>query len=232
MRFDPPLLRGVLVRRLNRFVAEIRLRDNGPVQAHCTNTGSLKTCCTPGWEVALSIARNPKRKLRYTWELVHNGVCWIGINTLVPNRLAEEAVRAGRIPELAGYPELRREVRYGRNSRIDLLLTEKERRCYVEIKNVTMLGDDGAACFPDAVTARGLKHLDELERMAAAGHRAVMLYIVQRADTAGFRAAAEIDPAYADGLRRAAARGVEVLAYRAAVGLDEITLGERLEWTP
>jgi sugar fermentation stimulation protein A len=226
MQFDRPLITGTLIRRVNRFVADIKLRNGHTVQAHCTNTGSLKTCCTPGWEVALSKAANPKRKLKYTWELVHNGTCWIGINTLVPNRIAEEAVRGGRIPELDSYSTVMREKPYGENSRIDLLLTGGAADCYVEIKNVTMIGNDGAACFPDAVTTRGLKHLRELQHVVWNGQRAVMLYVIQRSDTTVFRPADSIDPDYAAELRRAVKNGVEALAYRADVSLDGIVIGD------
>lgn len=232
MDFPEPLLLGTLLRRYQRFLADVRLDSGETVTAHCTNTGSLKTCCEPGWRVALSRARNPRRKLAYTWELVHNGKVWIGINTHLANRLAEEAIRQGWIPELAGWPEIQRERPYGENSRIDLLLRDGEALCYVEVKNVTLLGADGCLCFPDAVTERGRKHLGELARMVAAGHRAAMLYVIQRGDGDGFRPAHEIDPAYATALADAGKAGVGILAYRARVGLDGIELRDRLELHP
>jgi sugar fermentation stimulation protein A len=228
MDFPEPLLLGTLLRRYQRFLADVRLDTGETVTAHCTNTGSLKTCAEPGWRVALSRSPNPNRKLAHTWELVHNGQIWIGINTHLANRLAEEAIRKGWIPELSGWPDLQRERRYGENSRIDLLLRDGERLCYVEVKNVTLLGDDGCICFPDAVTERGRKHLGELSRMVAAGHRAVMLYVVQRSDGTIFRPAREIDPAYAAALAEAARAGVEILAYRARVELTGIELRDRL----
>lgn len=228
MDFPEPLLLGTLLRRYQRFLADVRLDSGETVTAHCTNTGSLRTCCEPGWRVALSRAHNLNRKLAYTWELVHNGAIWIGINTHLANRLAEEAIRQGWIPELAGWPELQRERRYGENSRIDLLLLDGERLCYVEVKNVTLLGGDGSVCFPDAVTERGRKHLGELTRMVEAGHRAVMLYVVQRSDGSHFRPAYEIDPAYAAALAEALAAGVEAYAYQARVGLSGIELRDPL----
>ena len=165
----------------------------------------------PGAEVWLSPARNPERKLRFSWELIRVGDGLVGIHTAHPNRIVEEAVRANRIDELAGYGELRREVRYGKNSRIDLLLESAGRApCYVEIKSVT-LRRAGRAEFPDAVTARGTKHLGELSNMVAGGARAVMLYLVQREDCRAFAVAGDIDPAYAEALTAARAAGVEVL---------------------
>ena len=226
------LIPGTLLRRYKRFLADVQLTDGRTVTAHCPNSGSMKMCCTPGWEVRLSLHDNPRRKLKYTWELVHNTSCWIGVNTQVPNRIAAEAIAAGAIPELNGYGSLRREVRYGRNSRIDLLLEEDARRCYVEVKNVTLIGDDGRFVFPDAVTTRGRKHLRELSDVVQSGDRGVMLYVIQRSDGSGFRTAGEIDPAYTDALRNAHETGVEVLAYRADVSPAGVRLAERVPWEP
>ncbi len=232
MRFTSPLIFGKLLRRYQRFLVDVELHDGSVVTAHCANTGSMKTCAVPGWTVGLSRSDNPRRKLPYTWELVHNGTCWIGINTHVPNRLAEEALHRGRIPELIGYPRIRRERPYGQNSRIDLLLGEGAERCYVEVKNVTLVGSDGQYCFPDAVTKRGRKHLGELETMVRQGYRAVMLYVIQRSDGRSFRPAHEIDPDYAMALRTALEKGVEMLAYRAHVTPEAIELKERVEPCP
>ena len=240
MQFRAPLRFGRLIRRYKRFLADVELDDGEIVTAHCTNTGSLKTCSKPGWRVALSRSDNPKRKYPYTWELVHNGKTWIGINTLLANRLAEEAIRRQRIPELTGYPTILREKRYGRNSRIDLLLErpsdaaapEKEatdtpspvERCYVEVKNVSMLGETGDVAFPDAVTERGRKHLRELEQVVRDGNRGVMLFVVQRVDGNRMRPAWEIDPAWGNALLHAVEHGVEALAYQAEVSPAEIVL--------
>jgi len=217
MRFKDPLLCGTLVKRYKRFLADVVLDSGEAVVAHCANSGSMLSVNTPGSEVWLSPARNPERKLRYTWEMIRVGDGLVGINTQHPNGLAAEAVAAGTLPELAGYTAVRREVKYGRNSRIDLLLETAGRPpCYVEVKNVTMRRDIsavGPAEFPDAVTTRGAKHLDELAAMVAQGCRAVMLFLVQREDCRRFAVAADIDPAYAAGVARARAGGVAMLCY-------------------
>lgn len=240
MDFQPPLVFGRFRRRYQRFLMDAELDDGRTVTAHCTNTGSLATCLGPGWRVGLSPATNPDRRLRYTWELSHNGAGWIGVNTLRANRLAEEAVRQGWLPELQGYAEVRREQAYGRHSRIDLLLSSPHEPgtgpgsqpslplCYVEVKNVTLLGADGSISFPDAVTERGRRHLAELERVVRQGHRGVMLFVVQRGDGSFFRPAWEVDPEYGKALRRAARHGVEVLAYRAVIVPPTIELREPL----
>jgi len=230
VKFSQPLVPGVLLRRYKRFLADVRLEDGRIVQAHCPNSGSMLQCAAPGWEVRLTEhPPSPRRKTRYTWQMVHNGRCWIGINTHLANRLAAEAVAAGRVPSLAGYALCRREVPYGLASRIDLLLERPTTaslpdRCFVEVKNVTLIGDDGAYCFPDAPTARGRKHLRELTLMVREGARSVMLFVIQRSDGRGFRPAAEIDPAYAAALTEAGTAGVEVLAWRADVTPGEIAL--------
>ncbi len=171
MQFPEPLIRGTLIRRYKRFLADVELDSGEAVTAHCANSGSMMGLAEPGAEVWLSPARNPKRKLRHSWELIRVGDGLVGIHTGHPNRIVEEAVRAGRIDGLAGYGGIRREVRYGKNSRIDLLLEGGGRApCYVEVKNVT-LRRGGRAEFPDAVTARGTKHLGELARVVADGGR-------------------------------------------------------------
>ena len=229
MRFDPPLLRGRFQRRYKRFFADVLLDDGEAITAHTPNTGTMLTCKDPGALAYVSPADNPKRKLRYTWELVQSGEVLVGVHTGRANDLAEEAIREGVVAELQGYPALRREVRYGQNSRIDILLHGDEGRpdCYVEIKNVT-LARDGVALFPDAVTARGAKHMAELAAMVQDGSRAVVLFVVQRQDCDGFSPADEIDPAYGRALRDAVAAGVEALAYQAVVTPEELRLDRRL----
>lgn len=235
MKFPVPLIEGRLVRRYKRFLSDVELVNagdgsaNGTVTAHCANPGSMLGLTTPGSEVWLSPATDPKRRLRYSWELIRVGDHLVGINTAHPNRLAAEAIVAGRIPELAGYETLRREVRYGRNSRIDILLEGGGRApCYVEVKNVH-LRRETAAEFPDSVTTRGAKHLDEMaEMVATAGARAVMLYIVQREDCDRFAIAGDIDPAYAAALDRARAAGVEVLCYSCTVRRNGIEVARPL----
>ena len=227
MRFPTPLIRGTLLKRYKRFLADVLLEAPLPdgrreVVAHCANPGSMLTVCTPGSEVWLSPAANPERKLQFSWELIRVGRSLVGINTMHPNRRVAEAIADGTIAELEGYASLRREVKYGKNSRIDVLLESPDRPpCFVEVKNVTMMR---TACleFPDAVTARGTKHLQELADEVARGSRAVMLYLAQRGDCRSFAPAADIDPAYTAGLARARAAGVEALAYRCRVSQQAI----------
>ncbi|WP_207476304.1 DNA/RNA nuclease SfsA [Arenibaculum pallidiluteum] len=233
MKFLSPLAEGVLLRRYKRFLADVALPDGSVVTAHVPNSGTMLGVDAPGLRVWLSRAANPSRKLAYTLEMVEAEGCLVGVNTGHPNALAADAVAAGLIPELAGYASVRREVRYGVNSRIDLLLEGPGRApAYVEIKNVHMRRphrfDGLAAEFPDCVTARGAKHLRELAEMAGAGARAVMLYLVQRADCTHLRMAEDIDPAYATALTQAMAAGVEALCYSCTVTPEGIELGRAL----
>ncbi len=235
MRFAEPLIAGRLLKRYKRFLSDVELQDGERVTAHCPNPGSMMGLAEPGMAVWLSPSRNPARKLAYTWELVDAGPSLVGINTGWANAIVAEAWRAGQIPELTGYDGLRREVRYGKNSRIDLLLESDSRpACYVEIKSVTLSrpgagGANGAAAeFPDAVTARGAKHLAELAAMAEQGARAVMLYLVQRSDCARLAIAADIDPAYDRAFADARSRGVEAICYGCKVGPEAIELDRPL----
>ena len=235
MRFPAAPLAGRLVRRYQRFFAEIELDGEhaghcSTLVAHCPNTGSLLGCLAPGSQVWLRDSGNPARKLRFTWQAVRVGRTWINVDTALPNRVVAEAVAAGRVPELAGYARLRREVAYGRGSRIDLLLEDDARgSCHVEIKSTTLvdstsLVDGTTALFPDAVTARGTKHLGELARLARAGKRAVQFFFVNRADVERFRPADAIDPEYGRALRRALAAGVELVAWSARVEARRLEL--------
>lgn len=224
----PRLIPGRLIKRYKRFLADIELEDGSVVTAHCPNSGSMLGCNLPGLPVYLSASPNPNRKLAYTWELVQVDGFWVGLNTMLPNRLAEEAILNGVIIELQGYQCLRREVPYGsERSRIDLLLKDDHRRCYVEVKNVTLV-DQGVALFPDAVTERGQKHLRELMEVVRNGDRGVILFTVQRGDGGWVAPADSIDPAYGRLLREAVTNGVEALAYRAQVEPEQIRLTERL----
>jgi sugar fermentation stimulation protein A len=213
---------GRLVRRRQRFLVDVRLPGGQLVVGHCPNTGSMLGLQAPDLPVALSRApAGSRRKLDYTLEMVQVDGTWVGVNTMRPVSLVARAILAGRIRRLAGHDELRTEVAYGREgSRIDLQLARsrsgRQELCYVEVKNVT-LATGTLALFPDAVTARGAKHLRELIRVAHRGHRAVMLYLIQRSDCTRFAPAEEIDPEYCRLLRRAARRGVEILPYRARV---------------
>ncbi len=230
MRLPSPLAQGRLIRRYKRFLADVELDGGGIVTVHCANPGAMTGLAEPGMRVFLSRSANLKRKLPLSWELVEADGGLVGINTAHPNRLAEEAIRAGVIPELAGYASLRREVRYGRNSRLDILLTDPDRgSAYVEVKNVHLLRRPGLAEFPDSVTARGARHLAELSAAAAAGHRAVMLFLVQRNDATRFGLARDIDPAYGAAFDRARAAGVEMLAYACRITPEEIAVATAIE---
>ena len=224
----PPLLPGRLIKRYKRFLADIELADGSVVTAHCPNSGSMLGCNLPGSPVMLSLSPNPTRKLPYTWELVQVDGYWVGLNTMLPNRLAEEAILNGTITELQGYERLRREVPYGsERSRIDILLEGSQGRCFVEVKNVTLV-EHGVALFPDAVTERGQKHLRELMEVVRNGERGVILFTVQRGDGGWVAPADRIDPAYGRLLREAVVNGVEALAYRAQVEPEAIRLTGRL----
>ena len=233
MKFPDPLIRGRLIKRYKRFLTDIELQDGKVVVAHCANSGSMLSVNDPGAEVWISPARNPDRKLRYTWEIIRIGRTLVGVNTSHPNAIAANAVARGQIPELLGYDNLKREVKYGKNSRIDLLLKQEEsgknKNCYVEIKSVTMKRDrsrNAPVEFPDAITKRGTKHLVELSDMVKQGHRAVMLYLTQRVDCPAFTIAGDIDPDYENGLDRAMQAGVEVLCYSCRVTRRGITLNK------
>jgi len=208
----PRLLQGTLVRRYQRFKAYVKLRNGHIVTAHCANTGSMQACAEPGRPVYISCHHRSDRKLKYTWEIIDMPTSLVGANTAVPNRLVKAAISAGKVESLAGYDSIRSEVPYGDHSRIDLLLETGSERCFVEIKNCTLV-EGGVASFPDAVTSRGLKHLRDLQTEVRRGNRAVMFYLVQRMDGKLFRPADSIDPAYGRGLRRALKKGVEVLVY-------------------
>lgn len=217
------MLFGTLLKRYKRFLADVELDDGSVITVHCPNTGRMTTCAEPGWRVALSDSDNPKRKYRYTWELVHNGTCWICVNTGRANAVAAEALSANLIPELAGFDEVLREQTFG-DSRLDLLLKTDAALCYVEVKSVTLLADDQCYTFPDAVSERGSKHLNTLMEAVHAGHRAAMLYVVLRSDGHGFRPAHEIDPAYAAAFSAAAESGVEIYVWQAEVSPQSIQL--------
>jgi len=224
----PPLVPGTLIRRYKRFLADVEFKDGTVVTTHCPNTGSMKACSEPGRPVYLSFHDNPKRKLKYTWELIEMPTSLVGVNTLVPNRLVYESVKAGLVPELAGYEKVEREIKINTHTRLDLLLTGVNgQRCYGEIKNCTLV-NDGLASFPDAVTVRGLKHIAELEALFESGHRCVMFYLIQRMDAEVFKPADPIDPEYSQGLRRAVDRGVEILAYDVSIDLKGIKLNRRI----
>ncbi len=228
MLFKSRLIRGTLVQRYKRFLADVRLPTGEIVTAHCTNTGSMLGCKEPGSAVYVSLSPNKGRKLAYTWEMIQIRKAWVGINTLHPNRLVAEAIEAGTLRELLGYEVIRREVKVSAHSRLDLCLEGNNRCCYVEVKNVT-LSFDGAAAFPDSVSERATKHLKELIRLKRQGHRAAIVFVIQRGDCGYFRPADEIDPEYGRWLRRAVKAGVEALPYGATVTPKGIVLTDRIE---
>jgi sugar fermentation stimulation protein A len=231
MRFPAPLIPATLVKRYKRFLADVVLPSGETVTVHCANPGSMIGLNAAGARVWLSKSENPKRKLVHSWELIEvdfgGGAELVGINTAHPNALAAEAIAAGAIAELAGYSSLRREVKYGRNSRVDVLLEAPARpRCYVEIKNVHLMRRPGLAEFPDAVTKRGAKHLGELADMVATGARAVMLFLIQIPSARRFALARDIDSAYGRAFDAARSAGVEAIAYRCAINHDGIEVIE------
>ncbi|WP_298675482.1 DNA/RNA nuclease SfsA [uncultured Lentibacter sp.] len=228
MRFQTPLQPATLLRRYKRFLADIRLEDGREAVAHCANPGSMMGLAEAGMRIWVEPNDDPKKKLKYGWRLVEQGAGhFIGVDTAVPNRALKAALKAGEIGGL-DYAQLRAEVRYGEKSRVDFLLQGGARDIYLEVKSVTLMRQAGLAEFPDSVTARGLKHLNELAAMVAQGHRAVLFFLVQRTDAEAVGVAGDIDPAYAAGLRAAMAAGVEVMAYDCIISPEEIGLGKPL----
>lgn len=233
MRFPAPLTRATLIRRYKRFLADVAFADGSVETVHVANPGTMPGLAVPGVTVWLSRSANPARKLPLSWELVEvelgAGPELVVVNTAHANILAAEALASGAIIELAGYATARREVKYGTRSRIDFLLEEPGRPpCYVEVKAVTLMRGPGLAEFPDAVTARGARHLDELRAMAAAGHRAVMLFLIQIASADRLTLARDIDPHYGRAFDRALAAGVEAIAYRCTVSCEQIVVADRV----
>jgi sugar fermentation stimulation protein A len=234
MKFPIPLRRGRLIQRYKRFLADIDLESGERITASCPNTGAMLGLSAPGTMVWVSEHDSPTRKYRHCWELSESDlggdIELVGINTAHPNKLVTEAIGAGRIAELAGYPSLRNEVKYGEASRIDILLGGDARGlCYVEVKNVHLMRAKGRAEFPDSVTTRGAKHLRELAAMVAAGHRAAMMFLIQRGDAETFSLARDIDPNYGFAFDMARAAGVEMLAYRCAISPDGISAANPVE---
>ena len=229
MRFPAPLIPATLIRRYKRFLADVALGSGETLTVHVANPGAMIGLSTPGARVYVSKSDNARRKLSHSWELVEvdlgSGPELVGVNTSYPNALVLEAIAAKQIPELDGYSLVRREVRYGRNCRVDFLLEDAHRPpCYLEVKNVHLMRQSRLAEFPDAVTARGVKHLDELVATAALGARAVMLFVIQIGSAERFTVARDIDPRYAQALDRARQSGVEALAWCCQVSADAISV--------
>lgn len=227
MRFSMPLIPATLIRRYKRFLADVTLADGRETTVHVANPGSMLGLTDPGSRVFLSRSDNPNRKLPLSWELVEvdfgRGTELVGVNTGHPNRVVEEAIAAGKVPGLSGYGRHRREVRYGKESRVDFLLEDDGRPpCFVEVKNVHMMRKPGRAEFPDAVTARGARHLEELAAMVREGARAVMVYLVQIGSAEGVAFARDIDPAYGAAFDRAREAGVEAVALTCRISTEGI----------
>ncbi len=225
----PKLVQGTLIRRYKRFLADVKLKNGHVVTAHCPNSGSMTACSEPGRPVFLSRHNRPGRKLKYTWEMIDMPGSLVGTNTMVPNHLVRASIAAGIIKPLTGYETIRPEVKYGQNSRIDLLLQKDDQRCFVEIKNCTLV-TEGVARFPDAVTSRGLKHLIELQEQVRAGYRSVMFFLIQRMDAKRFRPADEIDPSYGKELRKAVQNGVEIMVYDVLMDLEGIRINSKIPY--
>ena len=228
MRFPTPLVPARLLRRYKRFLADVELEVSGEtVVAHCPNPGAMLGLAEPGMRVWLEPNDDPRKKLKFGWRLVElPGGHVAGIDTGVPNRVVGEALAARAIPELAAWPDFRPEVRYAEKSRVDFLLSGKGMPdAYVEVKNVHLRRDGELAEFPDCVTTRGARHLDDLAAMVGEGHRAVMLYLVQRTDCARFDLARDLDPAYGAAFDRARQAGVEAICYGTTITTAGVEIG-------
>ena len=229
MRYVSTLRPATLARRYKRFLADVVFESGDMTTVHVANPGAMTGLDRPFSRVWLSDSGNAMRKLPLTWELVEtdlgSGPELVGVNTALPNLLVDDALAAGVIPELRNYPTIRREVKYGANSRVDFVLESPTRRpCYLEVKNVHLMRTPRLAEFPDCVTDRGAKHLDELATVAATGARAVLLFVIQIPSAERFAIAGDIDPAYAAAFKRARARGVQMLAWRCSIDLDGIAI--------
>jgi len=229
MRFLSPLVPATLLRRYKRFLADVVLADGNEITVHVANPGAMTGLAVPGTKVWLSKSGNPARKLPYSWELAEvnlgSGMELVGVNTGHPNALVAAAIADGAIEELRGYSSLRREVRYGRNSRVDFLLEQQGKpSCFVEVKNVHLMRKTALAEFPDAVTARGAKHLEELAAMVTQGHRAMMVFLIQIGSADRMALARDIDPRYGAAFDGARAQGVEAIAYRCTISAVEIAV--------
>lgn len=228
MEFPTKLVHGKLIKRYKRFLADVLLDDGTEVVAHCTNSGSMKSCLEEGAEVYLTPVSDPKRKTKFTWEMIKINGDWVGINTGNPNKLAFEAISKGQIQGLSGYTEVKREVTF-EDSRFDVFAENKDEKCFIEVKNVS-LKEDRYALFPDAVTLRGQKHLQTLMKVKKHGMRAVMLYLIQRMDVEIFAPASSIDPQYAKLLKEAYEAGVEIFPMQARVNPNRIEIIRKLDF--
>lgn len=227
MHFDPPLQTGRLIRRYKRFLADIEL-DGEIITAHCPNPGAMTGCAEPGWSAALSYSPDPRRKLPYTLEMLHNGQSWIGVNTQRANQLVAEALEKGQFNQLGPFQSWQKEVLYSQGCRFDFLLTGPNKQTYLEVKSVTLL-DKGMYAFPDSKTARGQKHLQELIKVREQGDRAILLFVVQRQDGQGFKVAREIDPLYDQWFQTAQQKGVEIQVWQAELSPEHWQLQTQIK---
>ena len=233
MKYQTPLTPGKILKRYKRFLADVRLESGEVITAHTPNTGSMKTCWGPEWNVLLSYHHSPTRKLKYGLEMTHSGQTWINVNTNMTNKIALEALKNGQIKEMKKYQYFKPEVKIGQ-SRIDILafngpdesLKNATEKCYIEVKNVTLIGEQDVALFPDAISTRGQKHLRELMDIKKSGDEAAMLYVINREDTASFSPAREIDPEYAELLTQAEKQGVQILPYRCRLTESEVIIDQ------
>lgn len=226
----PPLIEGKLLKRYKRFKADVKLRNGHVVTALCPNTGSMASCSEPGRKVYLSRHFRPERKLKYTWEMIEMPTSLVGVNTGIPNKLVMESIIQKKFPQFSDYDLIKPEVKYGSNSRIDILLEKNKNKYFIEIKNCTLM-ENNVCYFPDAVTLRGLKHLQELQREVHSGNRAFMFYLVQRMDVSTFEPAAHIDPAYAAELNKAYKNGVEILVYDVKINTRSISINRPIPFS-
>lgn len=232
MLLPQPLIHGRLVSRYKRFFADLVLDDGQEITAHCPNPGAMLGVKDAGQGAWVSWSDDPKRKLAYTLQMVEQGNALVGINTLLPNRLVAEALAADALPELSGYMTIKPEVKYAEASRVDFLLTHPDRPpCWLEVKNCHLSRSPGLAEFPDCKAARSTRHLEDLSAQVREGHRAVVLFVVQREDCETFSACAELDPAFAAGLDAAARAGVEVLVYACEMGTQAVRIARRILWS-
>ena len=229
MDFKDSLIAGTLMRRYKRFLADVRLEDGSVLTAYCPNTGSMRSCSAPGSRVMLSVAENKERKYPHTLEMVETDGTWVGVNTGLTNLIVAEAIENGEIDELGKVDSLQREVTVVKGTRLDLMAERQGEKVFIEVKNCSLV-ENGWAMFPDAVTSRGTKHLEELAGCVRNGHGGVIFYLVQRADAERFRPAGHIDPLYAETLRRVAGEGVSILAYVASVSPERIRILKKLPY--
>jgi sugar fermentation stimulation protein A len=223
MNFPTPLESGILLKRYKRFLADIKMDDNREITVHCPNSGSMRSCSTPGSKVQISRSLNPKRKYPFTLEMIRENSTWIGINTSLTNDLVVEGINNGTIVELQNPDSIQREIRTSAYSRLDIMLKKGPQKIYLEVKSCTLVVDR-CAMFPDAVTSRGTRHLKELVNLVRQGEQGIIFFLVQRMDADCFRPATHIDPLYANTLKQVHNQGVQILVYQAEVTPGEIRI--------